>query len=192
MSWRDIQLAKGEPVLMEQRHDSVAAGRHPRVRPFITGLGSLLDLWPVVDYEDVGAHKADDIMRRSTKRVSAACWTAFREATGPLPPPLMLKQYDDVVPGGAERVVRMAEKAADHEIEFGRTALAAAISNTKQGRRLGFVVVLAVLACSMIALYAGYESFATTLGGSTVISLAAIFALGRLPGWVKAFGRKSE
>lgn len=86
----------------------------------------------------------------------------------------------------------MAEKAADHEIEFGRTALAAAIANTKQGQWLGFVVVLAVLACSMIALYAGYESFATTLGGSTVISLAAIFALGRLPGWIKAFGRKSE
>ena len=38
----------------------------------------------------------------------------------------------------------------------------------------------------------GHEAFAEVLGGSTVISLAAIFALGRLPGWVKAFGRKSE
>lgn len=27
--------------------------------------------------------------------------------SGPLPPPLMLKQYDDVVSGGAERVVRL-------------------------------------------------------------------------------------
>lgn len=31
--------------------------------------------------------------------------------SGPLPPPLMLKQYDDVVPGGAERVVRVATAA---------------------------------------------------------------------------------
>lgn len=37
-----------------------------------------------------------------------------------------------------------------------------------------------------------HEAFAKVLGSSTVISLAAIFALGRLPGWVKAFGRKSE
>lgn len=104
----------------------------------------------------------------------------------------MLKEYDDVVQGGAERVVRMAEKAADHEIEFGRTALAATVKNTSRGRHFGLVVVLAVLVCSMIALYTGHESYATTLGGWTMISLAAVFALGRLPEWLKALGRKSE
>lgn len=104
----------------------------------------------------------------------------------------MLKQYDDVVQGGAERVVRMAEKATDHEIEFGRTALTAEIKNTRRGQHFGLVVVLAVLTCSMIALFLGNESYATTLGGWTVISLAAVFGLGRLPGWLKEFGQKSE
>lgn len=62
------------------------------------------------------------------------------------PPPFMLKEYDDVVQGGAERVVRMAEKAADHEIEFGRTALTAAVKSTSRGQHFGLVVVLAMLA----------------------------------------------
>ena len=86
----------------------------------------------------------------------------------------------------------MVEKTADHEIEFGRTALVATVANTKRGQVLGAIVVLAVLACSMTALYTGHVSFAETLGGGTVISLASIFVLGRLPGWVKSFRHSSE
>jgi uncharacterized membrane protein len=33
---------------------------------------------------------------------------------GPLPHPAVLKQYDDVVPGAAERIMRMAEQQAQH------------------------------------------------------------------------------
>lgn len=104
----------------------------------------------------------------------------------------MLKQYDDLVPGSAERIIRITERALDHQIDFGSTALRAVVANTKRGQVLGFVVVIAALVCSMIALYTGHESVAQILGGGTVISLAAIFVLGRLPGWLKSFGRPSE
>ena len=112
--------------------------------------------------------------------------------SGPLPPPPLLKQYDDIVPGAAERVIRMAEKALDHEIDFGRTALVATVANTKRGQLLAFSVVLIVLGCAMIALYTGHETLAQTLGGGTVISLAAVFVLNRLPEWIKSFGKQSE
>lgn len=36
--------------------------------------------------------------------------------SGPLPPPLVLKQYDELVPGSAERVIQMAEKSLDHQM----------------------------------------------------------------------------
>lgn len=104
----------------------------------------------------------------------------------------MLKQYDDLVPGSAERFFQMAEKSLDHEIDVGRTALVATVANTKRGQVLGFAVVVIVLVCSMIALYTGHASMAQLLGGGTVISLAAIFVLGRLPGWLKSFGKPSE
>ena len=96
------------------------------------------------------------------------------------------------MPGSAERIMQMAERALDHEIESDRTALTAAVANRKRGQLLGFAVVLVVLGCSVIALFTGHESLAQTLGGGTVISLAAIFALGRLPGWIKSFGKQSE
>ena len=40
--------------------------------------------------------------------------------SGPLPPPELLKQYDEVVPGAAERIISMAEAEQARETEMGR------------------------------------------------------------------------
>lgn len=112
--------------------------------------------------------------------------------SGPLPAPFLLEQYENVVPGAAERVIQMAEKMSDHEMECGRIALDAAVADTKRGQWLGAAVVIVVLACVMIALFTGHEDLAKRLGGWTVVILAAVFVLGRLPGWLKSFGQPSE
>jgi len=39
-----------------------------------------------------------------------------QEFAGPLPHPSVLAGYDDVVPGSAERILRMAEKQLEHRI----------------------------------------------------------------------------
>ena len=39
----------------------------------------------------------------------------------------------------------------------------------------------------MIAIFADQAAVAQILGGGTVIGLAAIFVLGRLPAWLKSF-----
>jgi uncharacterized membrane protein len=44
---------------------------------------------------------------------------------GPLPPPAMLRSYDDVVPGTAERIVAMAEREQQHRHRWEREALSA-------------------------------------------------------------------
>lgn len=67
---------------MEQMHDSASTSRRTRVLAFITGWGSLFDLWPTVKYEEVYPHKAEDILRLSMEGVSRAFWTAFDEVTG--------------------------------------------------------------------------------------------------------------
>ena len=40
--------------------------------------------------------------------------------SGPLPPPELLKQYDEVVPGAADRIISMAEAEQAHEADMGR------------------------------------------------------------------------
>lgn len=46
----------------------------------------------------------------------AAIVHAQVEFSGPLPHPQTLRQYDEVLPGAAERILRMAEKQQDHRI----------------------------------------------------------------------------
>lgn len=57
-------------------------GRYSRALAFLGGCGSLLDLWPVTNYEEVYPYKADDVCRRSAERLSAVLRHAFREVHG--------------------------------------------------------------------------------------------------------------
>ena len=60
---------------------------------------------------------------------------------GPIPPPALIQQYDQVIENGAERIMRMAEQAQAAEIEMGR----AWVAENRRGQWLGACV-------SMIAL----------------------------------------
>lgn len=45
--------------------------------------------------------------RNTPLKVSA---TTYTEISGPIPPPQILQQYNNTVPGAAERILTMAEK----------------------------------------------------------------------------------
>ncbi len=40
----------------------------------------------------------------------------YTEISGPIPAPQILQQYNNIVPGAAERIIRMAEKQSDHRM----------------------------------------------------------------------------
>ena len=44
----------------------------------------------------------------------ATLMTEFTALSGPLPPPEMLAQYEEILPGAAERILSMAERQAEH------------------------------------------------------------------------------
>ena len=54
---------------------------------------------------------------------------------GPLPPSLMLKEYEDVPPGVADRILRMAEQQASHRQRIEK----AVISSKSKAEMLGVV-----------------------------------------------------
>ena len=109
------------------------------------------------------------------------------EFRGPLPPPAMLKGYEEVEPGAAIRIIGMAEKLVDHEIAMGHRTSVAAIEANRRGPWFALVTVMAVLGCATYALHIGLEDFAMTLGGRTITGVIALFVLGRLPNWIKSW-----
>jgi len=85
--------------------------------------------------------------------------------SGPLPPPELLDRYEKVVPGTAERILRMAEKEQDHRhnLEASLPALA------RQGQLFGFVLGLSgiiggVVLVAMGRSLAGFGVFLVSLG----------------------------
>ena len=38
----------------------------------------------------------------------------YQEFAGPIPPPSMMKQYEETLPGSADRILKMAEKQSEH------------------------------------------------------------------------------
>ena len=60
---------------------------------------------------------------------------------GPIPPPAIIQQYNQVVENGAERIMRMAEKAQEAEISMG----AAWATENRRGQWLGAAVSMLAL-----------------------------------------------
>ena len=135
---------------------------------------------------------------RSNKQVSKPAQTAQQVQTiqatqttftGPMPPPELLRQYDAVVLGAAERILVMAEKEAQHRQAQESQALNANVQAQKQqlniteqqtkatfwsdaiGQVCGFIVSLICIAGAVYLALNGQPWVAGLLAG---LPLAAI------------------
>jgi hypothetical protein len=85
--------------------------------------------------------------------------------SGPLPPPSELEKIDQIIPGGADRLLRMAEKEQTHRIE-----------DAKRGQYLGWSLAAgAVIAAALVSLCHGPWQVSVALVGIPV--LGAVHAL---------------
>ena len=88
--------------------------------------------------------------------------------SGPLPPASALGAYDEVLPGLAERIVKMAEKEQDARLQAERDVL---LENKKmidlaaRGQRFAFILVGASLLCGTICALLKQPTAATAAFG---------------------------
>jgi uncharacterized membrane protein len=83
--------------------------------------------------------------------------------SGPLPPPAVLARYNDALPGGAERIVALAEKQAQHRRQM-----------ESRGQLLLFAVVLVALVGGIMLIAIGKDA------AGLVPVIAALGGLGSL------------
>lgn len=100
--------------------------------------------------------------------------------TGPLPPPAALEKFDQLIPGGADRILSMAEQEQAHRIDCEKQALPLAIRESKRGQYMGVAVCLAAIAGAVIvALLGGPWQVAVALVGVPVLGAVQAFLPGR-------------
>jgi hypothetical protein len=86
-------------------------------------------------------------------------------SSGPLPPPSELEKIDQIIPWGADRLLRMAEKEQTHRIE-----------DARRGQYLGWSLAAgAVIAAAVVSLCHGPWQVSVALVGIPV--LGAVHAL---------------
>ncbi len=94
---------------------------------------------------------------------------------GPIPPPAMLAAFDDLKPGLAERIIRMAELEGSHSRMVERRALNGAIVVELMGQVFGAGLAILCLWASYELAVAEREWVAAILGGTTMTSVVLAF-----------------
>ncbi len=79
-----------------------------------------------------------EVTRRITQIVVS------EQFSGPMPHPKHLSEYDAILPGAAERILAMAERNLEHNMEMDKTVVAAEVADRKLGMVLagGFFTLL--------------------------------------------------
>lgn len=105
---------------------------------------------------------------------------------GPLPPPEMLKGYEDTLPGVADRIVSLAEKQSEHrrKLETGELQLNFEIVKTERrksylGTICGFIVVMTCIILGAFLIINGKESGGISSIISSLAALVGVFYFGK-------------
>ncbi len=99
--------------------------------------------------------------------------------SGPLPPPEILKKYDDVLPGSVERIIKMAEQQAEHRRSLEQQVIKSDIKNSKLGILCGFFIGMGgIVGGVVVAIYGKQPLFGGILSFASLAILAGVFVHG--------------
>jgi len=97
---------------------------------------------------------------------------------GPLPAPNVLGQYDQIVPGAAERIVAMAESQANHRQKLELIAVKSGARDSFLGLVFGLIIGLSAIIGSVVTIMSGREQSGAALGITGLASLVGVFVYG--------------
>lgn len=114
-----------------------------------------------------------------TRAAAQALLVSASSFSGPLPPPDVLAAYERVLPGSADRIIRMAEDQGSHRRGLERQELAANIRTQSQGQWLAFVIALLVSAGGIYLLATGNGVSGLVALLTPLAGLVALFLVSR-------------
>lgn len=98
-----------------------------------------------------------------------------RHYSGPLPLPEDLARYDQVVPGAAERIIKMAENEMQHRHDNDNKITKNIVITTYLSIFVAFICVLIMSGLVFYALYKGFSAAAGTIAVGSIAAVASVF-----------------
>lgn len=99
--------------------------------------------------------------------------------SGPFPHPKHVKEYEECLPGCFDRMLTMAEKSLDSQIENNKRIIDHQINDSKRGMRYGLFALIFIIVAAVICAFANHENVAIVFGGMSIIGIVSVFVMGR-------------
>lgn len=99
--------------------------------------------------------------------------------SGPIAHPRHLREYEEIEPGSANRIICMAENELEHGRDLQSKALQADIDDNKASRRYGFVALLVLILSALACVGMDKDAIALAFLGTGVIGTVGLFIKGR-------------
>ena len=97
------------------------------------------------------------------------------EFEGPIPHPSILKGYNDIDDGFADRIIKMAEEQQKHRIELENKVIDSKKSDSRLGMVLGFIIAFMTVVIGGFLIYKDKNAEGFSLIITSIGSLAACF-----------------
>lgn len=125
------------------------------------------------------------------KLVSAVQMSVRTVSSSPFPPPEFIKTYAELIPDGAERLLKAAENQAAHRMQLENFAVRKQQTQADRGQWFAFIIALVCVGAALAAALSGHDTFAGVLGSTTIIGLVGAFIAGK-SSQRKSLKRKSD
>ena len=90
-----------------------------------------------------------------------------------------LTAYARLIPDGANRLMSLIEKQADHRMKLEAVAVPAQLKQSGRGQIFGFILVIIAFFLAGIFLFKGCSFWGGIIATSTSVSMAIIFGIGK-------------
>ncbi|RTL48857.1 MAG: DUF2335 domain-containing protein [Sphingobacteriales bacterium] len=91
-------------------------------------------LKPILSDPEISNEKKKTII----KAIISITFRSDSSFSGPIPPPEILKGYNEVVKNGGERIVAMAEKQSNHRMQLDDYVIREELKQSRMGQIFGF------------------------------------------------------
>lgn len=98
--------------------------------------------------------------------------------SGPIPHPDILRGYEEVLSGSADRILKMTEKQLDHRIAIENKLVHGENQSRLLGQIAGFIIAIFGLGGSVFLGYNGKTWESGIMSGGTLAGLVAVFVKG--------------
>jgi uncharacterized membrane protein len=116
--------------------------------------------------------------RDEASKIAISQRQSIEQFSGPVPPPAILREYEQIVPGAAKQILDQAEKQTDHRIEIEKQVIRSDIRRSWSGLWIAGIISILSISGGILLVLNGHDVAGATIATASVATLAGVFVYG--------------